>query len=185
MHGLREAPAGVRRAGRPSPAFSSSSSCCCSPPRRRPTAPGQLIYAKRIGTSTSEAGAWAMAARAERGDGDRRLEDRAGLPARCRWWPGTPPAARSGSRTYASPGYAHAVAFDRAGNVYVAATIDPSAGGDIAVIKYSAAGTWKWTQTYDARRSATPLGRSPSTGPATWSSPAPASPPAPRWGSSC
>ncbi len=53
-------------------------------------------------------------------------------------------------RTYASPGYAHAVAFDRAGNVYVAATIDPSTGGDIAVIKYSAAGTWKWTQTYDA-----------------------------------
>ena len=53
-------------------------------------------------------------------------------------------------RTYASPGYAHAVAFDRAGNVYVAATVDPSTGGDIAVIKYSAAGTWKWTKTYDA-----------------------------------
>jgi hypothetical protein len=111
--------------------------------------PGQLIYAKRIGTSTSEAGAWAMAGGPNGATaiaGWKIVPVTGQVPMVARYTAG----GSKWVRTYASPGYAHAVAFDRAGNVYVAATIDPSTGGDIAVIKYSAAGTWKWTQTYDA-----------------------------------
>ena len=111
--------------------------------------PGQLIYAKRIGTSTSEAGAWAMAGGPNGATaiaGWKIVPVTGQVPMVARYTAG----GAKWVRTYASPGYAHAVAFDRAGNVYVAATVDPSTGGDIAVIKYSAAGTWKWTKTYDA-----------------------------------
>ena len=107
-------------------------------------APGHLIWAKRIGTSTSEAGAWAVA----------RGPD--GAVAIC-GWRDVPPtgqmplvakytaAGRKWVWTYPTAGFASAVAFDRAGNVYVVACVNPGPGGDFVVIKYSAAGVWQWT----------------------------------------
>lgn len=58
-------------------------------------------------------------------------------------------AGRKWVRTLTTQGWAYGVAIDRAGNVYVAATVNPSARGDIAVVKYSATGAWRWTRTYN------------------------------------
>ena len=116
--------------------------------------PGQLIWAKKIGSSTADAGARAVAAGPD------------GATAVAGWTmvaqTGPPPMVQvpmvarytaGGSRwvrTYTSPGRAQDVAIDRSGNVYVAATVDPAAGGDIVVLKYDAAGALKWATTpYD------------------------------------
>jgi hypothetical protein len=116
--------------------------------------PGQLIWAKRIGTSTSEAGAWAVAAgpNGATAIAGWKMVPQAGPPPMVQ----VPMVARysaGGSRwlmTYTAPGYAQDVAIDRSGNVYVAATINPSSGGDIVVLKYNAAGVFKWATTpYD------------------------------------
>jgi len=117
-------------------------------------APGQLIWAKRIGTSTSDAGAWAVAAgpNGATAIAGWMMVPQAGPPPMVQ----EPMVARYSAtgamwaRTYAANGYAHAVAFDRAGNVYVAATINPNSGGDIVVLKYSPSGVFKWATTpYD------------------------------------
>ena len=116
--------------------------------------PGQLIFAKRIGSSTSEAGAWAMAAgpNGATAIAGWKMVPQTGPPPMVQ----VPMVARysaGGSRwlmTYTAPGYAQDVAIDRSGNVYVAATINPSSGGDIVVLKYNAAGVFKWATTpYD------------------------------------
>jgi len=110
--------------------------------------PGQLLWAGRIGTSTSGAGAWAVAAGPNGATaiaGWKHVASTGQTPMVARY----NAAGTKWIRTLASPGYAEAVAFDNDGNVYVAATINPSAGGDIAVSKYSASGVWQWTQTYD------------------------------------
>ena len=116
--------------------------------------PGQLIWAKRIGTSTSEAGAWAVAAgpNGATAIAGWKMVPQAGPPPMVQ----VPMVARYTAggarwvRTLTSPGYAEDVAFDKAGNVYVAATVDPSLGGDIVVLKYSAAGVLQWATTpYD------------------------------------
>jgi hypothetical protein len=111
--------------------------------------PGQLMWAKRIGTSTSEAGAWTVAAGPNGATaiaGWKMVPVTGQMPMVARYTAG----GAKWVKTYTSPGYADAVAFDRAGNVYVAMTVDPGSGGDIVVAKYSAAGVFLWATTpYD------------------------------------
>ena len=122
---------------------------------------GQLIWAKRIGTSTAEAGAWAVAAgpNGATAVAGWQVVPQAGPPPMVQ----VPMVARYTAggarwvRTLTSPGYAEDVAFDKAGNVYVTATVDPSLGGDIVVAKYDAAGVWQWTTTpYDGTGGGSP-----------------------------
>ena len=122
--------------------------------------PGQLIWAKRIGTSASEAAAWAVAA------GPNGATAIAGWKTELR---GDPPAmtqvpmvaryTAGGARwmrTYAGAGRANDVAIDRTGNVYVAATLDQREG-DIVVLKYSAGGAFLWaTEPYDGTGGGSP-----------------------------
>jgi hypothetical protein len=107
-------------------------------------APGQLIWAKHVGSSTSEAGALAVA-RGPNGAvamaGYQVIGPAGRLPMVAKYTA----AGRKWVMTYAASGTAEAVTFDRAGNVYVAATVGPASGSDIVVIKYSAAGDLKWT----------------------------------------
>ncbi len=59
---------------------------------------------------------------------------------------------RAWVKTYATAGtgYFADVAFDRSGNVYAAATVNTGASEDIVVVKYSAAGAFRWaTPPYD------------------------------------
>ena len=111
---------------------------------------GQLIWAKRIGTSTSEAAAWSIA-RGPNGTvalaGRQYVSPIGSAPMVAKYTA----AGRKWVRTYPAGGSASAIAFDRAGNVYVVASVNPGPGGDIVVIKYSAAGDWQWTTPpYDA-----------------------------------
>ena len=111
--------------------------------------PGQLIWAKRIGTSTSEAGAWDVAG-GPRGvmvlAGWKKVDGVGQAPMVARFRP----TGAKWVRTYDVPGFAHEAAVDKAGNVYVAATVNPSAGGAIVLLKYSAAGVFQWATTpYD------------------------------------
>jgi hypothetical protein len=123
--------------------------------------PGQLIWAKRIGTSTSEAGAWAVAAgpNGAVASAGWMMVPQAGPPPMVQ----EPMVARYSAtgamwaRTYAADGYAEDVAIDRSGNVYVAATINLNSGGDIVVLKYNAAGTFQWATTpYDGTGGGSP-----------------------------
>jgi len=113
---------------------------------------GQLLYAKRIGsTSTTEAGAWAIAA------GPKGVTALAGGQEKDDdLYPMAAKYTSAGKRvwlkryTVAGEGRAVDVAFDRSGNVYVAATVDSGAGDDIVVLKYSASGALRWaTPPYD------------------------------------
>ena len=115
---------------------------------------GDLIYAKRIGTSASPAGSWTLAAGPD------------GVTAVAGWKWSTTLAAyfpmvakynvageRKWLQTYTElgTGSADAVAVDPYGSIYVAATVDNGDGtkDDIAVLRYGSAGTLKWVQTYD------------------------------------
>jgi len=112
---------------------------------------GDLIYARRIGKSTSEAGALTVAAGPD------------GVTAIAGWkyvdGVGQAPMVakynvsgdRKWLRTYsdAGTGSADAVAIDSYGNVFVAATIDAGSGGDIVLLKYASDGTLRWTRVYD------------------------------------
>jgi len=110
----------------------------------RAYAPGQLIWAKHVGSSTSDAGALAVA-HGPNGAvaiaGYQVIGPAGQLPMVAKYTA----AGRKWVMTYAASGHASAVTFDRAGNVYVAATINPDTNGDIVVIKYNAAGDWQWT----------------------------------------
>ena len=107
--------------------------------------PGQLIWANRIGTSTSEAGAWAVAAgpNGATAIAGWKIVTNTQVPMVARYTA----AGKRWVRTYTAPGYANDVAIDKAGNVYVAATVNPAAGGEIVVLKYDAAGVLKWATT--------------------------------------
>jgi hypothetical protein len=113
--------------------------------------PGKLIWAKRIGTSAGEASEWAVAA------GPNGATAIAGWtsPAPSGQVPMVARYTTAGSRwvrTYvdAGNGRAEAVAIDKAGNVYVGATVNRGAGGDIVVLKYDKAGNLQWaTEPYD------------------------------------
>lgn len=112
-------------------------------------APGELIWAERLGTSASQAGVRDMTA----GPNDAvAVAGSQNLPSGER----VPLVAKYGAaglewvRTYEGRGDAQAVAFDPAGNVYVAATVatrqyDP----DIVLIKYAADGDLRWTAVWD------------------------------------
>jgi hypothetical protein len=114
-------------------------------------APGALIYAKRIGTSTAPAGAFAVAA------GPNGVTAVAGWRANSSVPAGivtmvakySATGQRRWLKTYTTTGgTAEAVAFDRSGNVYVAATLYRSSE-DIGLLKYDAAGHLKWKHFYD------------------------------------
>ncbi|NLE23262.1 MAG: hypothetical protein GX624_10880 [Actinobacteria bacterium] len=113
---------------------------------------GKLLYAKRIGgTSTTEAGAYAVAA------GPKGVTALAGAQGKSGiFHPMVAKYTGAGKRvwlkryTVVDQGSADDVAFDRRGNVYVAATVYSGATPDIVVLKYSASGTLLWaTKPYD------------------------------------
>jgi hypothetical protein len=111
--------------------------------------PGKLLFAKRIGTSTSPAGGWSMAAAPNGGVVLAGWQDVASVETAmvARYTSG---GAQSWLKTYPDMGRSHVdqVACDRGGNVYLAATL-LSDDHDIAVVKYNAGGLWQWTRTYD------------------------------------
>jgi len=84
---------------------------------------GKLLYAKRIGSSTTEAGATAIAA------GPKGVTALAGYQRQGTYYPMVAKYTSAGKRvwlrryTAAVEGWADDVAFDRSGNVYVAATV--------------------------------------------------------------
>ncbi len=112
---------------------------------------GKLLYAKRIGSSTTEAGATAIAA------GPKGVTALAGYQRQGTYYPMVAKYTSAGKRvwlrryTAAVEGWADDVAFDRSGNVYVAATVWSGTRPDIVVLKYSAGGVLRWaTEPYDS-----------------------------------
>jgi hypothetical protein len=112
--------------------------------------PGKLIWAKTIGTKTSDAGAWVMAG------GPKGTTAIAG-------WKTVPPTGQAvmvakydaaGHQKWVSTYvdgtcYAEAVACDRTGNVFVAATTHTdTVNRDFALLKYDPAGHLKWARPY-------------------------------------
>ncbi|HJW76067.1 MAG TPA: hypothetical protein VJ787_10420 [Thermoleophilia bacterium] len=83
---------------------------------------GGLIWAKKIGTSASEASAWSVVA-GPNGTvaiaGWQHVAPTGQVPMVAKFGP----SGLKWKKTYATAGYAEAVACDRSGNVYVAATI--------------------------------------------------------------
>jgi hypothetical protein len=112
--------------------------------------PGQLIYAKRIGTSASPAGALDVAAgpngvTAIAGWRDIAPTGRVPVVTRCT------AGGATWTRAYLMHGSAEAVAIARNGNVFVAATLEVGLhGDDIALLKFDSKGNFKWATTpYD------------------------------------
>ncbi|MEE4275411.1 MAG: hypothetical protein V2J16_06065 [Thermoleophilia bacterium] len=122
---------------------------------------GDLIYAKRIGTSASPAGSRAVA----------RGPDGVTVVAGCKWSPTlgawVPMVAKYGAsgerrwlRTYPDlgAGRASAVAVDRYGGIFVACTVGEGdyagSGADVVVLRYGSAGAFKWARVYDGPASA-------------------------------
>jgi len=106
---------------------------------------GKLLYAKRIGAGLkSEAFAFAIAA------GPKGVTALAGHQRQGTYYPMVAKYTSAGKRdwlrryTKAGMGRATDVAFDRSGNVYVAATVKYGTSYDIVVLKYSASGTLLW-----------------------------------------
>lgn len=114
---------------------------------------GDLIYAKRIGTSASPAGSWTLAAGPDGMTavaGWKYLGGVGQVPMLAKY---DVAGERKWLQTYTDlgTGSADAVAVDPYGSMFVAATVDNGDGTnyDIAVLRYGSAGTLKWVQTYD------------------------------------
>ena len=111
--------------------------------------PGRLVYAKRIGTSLSEAGAWAIAAGPNGSTviaGWRAVEPIGQVPMVGSY---DASGVRRWLTVYPTPGYAQAVAVDGAGSVYVAATVMRQTGADLVLLKYGSNGQLLWERFYD------------------------------------
>jgi hypothetical protein len=119
--------------------------------------PGQLIWAKRVGSSTSEASAWAVAAGPNGVTavaGWQEVAPTGDVPMVARFTAGGAKWVRA--YTAAGTGRAEGVAIDKSGNVYVVATLDQRSG-DIVVLKYNAAGAFQWaTDPYDGTGGGSP-----------------------------
>ena len=114
-------------------------------------APGQLIFAKRIGSSTSPATSVAVAAAPNGATVIAGWKESSAVPAGIVTFVAkyTVTGRRAWLKTYAAIGSgAEAVACDRNGNVYVAVTVWRSSY-DIGLLKYDAAGRLKWRRFYD------------------------------------
>ena len=114
-------------------------------------APGQLIFAKRIGSSTSPATSVAVAAAPNGATVIAGWKESSAVPAGIVTFVAkyTVTGRRAWLKTYAAIGSgAEAVACDRNGNVYVAATFY-RAHEDIGLLKYDAAGHLKWKRSYN------------------------------------
>jgi hypothetical protein len=113
-------------------------------------APGQLIFAKRIGSSTNPACSVAVAAAPNGATVIAGWKESSAVPAGivtivAKY---TVTGRRAWLRTYATIGSgAEGVACDGNGNVYVAATFY-GANEDIGLLKYDAAGRFKWVRSY-------------------------------------
>ena len=122
---------------------------------------GDLIYAKRIGTSTSPAGSFAVAAGP---DGVTVVAGRKWSATLGGWVPMVAKYSASGERRWLRTypdlglGVANAVAVDRYGGIFVACTVGEGdyagTGADIVVLRYGSAGTFKWARVYDGPVSA-------------------------------
>jgi hypothetical protein len=113
--------------------------------------PGQLIFAKRIGSSTSPASSVAVAAAPDGATVIAGWKEDSSVPAGIVTFVAkyTVTGRRAWLKTYAAIGSgAEAVACDRKGNVYVAATFY-GANEDIGLLKYDAAGRFKWKRSYN------------------------------------
>ena len=119
---------------------------------------GKLLYAKRIGAGLkSGANAFAIAA------GPKGVTALAGSQEKSNTlYPMVAKYTSAGKRvwlrTYRKAGMGRAadVAFDRSGNVYVAATVKYGTSYDIVVLKYSASGALRWaTPPYDGGENGT------------------------------
>jgi hypothetical protein len=117
-------------------------------------APGQLIFAKRIGSSTAPASSVAVAAAPNGATVIAGWKEDSSVPKGivtivAKY---TATGRRAWLKTYktnaAIGSGAEAVACDRSGNVYVAATFY-GAHEDIGLLKYDAAGRFKWAKSYD------------------------------------
>lgn len=113
-------------------------------------APGELIWAQRLGTDTAQTGVRDIAGGPK---GAAAIAGWQNLPADER----VPLVARYGAdglewvRTYEGRGETQAVAFDPAGDLYVVATVTP-AGSDspgVVLIKYDANGDLRWTAVWE------------------------------------
>ncbi len=109
--------------------------------------PGTLLYAKHIGAGL-KSGAFASAIAA----GPKGVTALAGWQVKSGTvYPMVAKYTSAGKRvwlkrhTKAGTGRAADVAFDRSGNVYVAATVKYGTSDDIVVLKYSASGALRWT----------------------------------------
>jgi hypothetical protein len=114
--------------------------------------PGQLLYAKRIGTSASEAGAAAVAAAPNGATVVAGWRESAAMPGGKVVMVAKYSAAggRLWLRTYtAHAGQAVGVIVDPNGNIYVAARLQRSGADDIGLLAYSPTGTLQWDRFYD------------------------------------
>jgi len=119
---------------------------------------GDLIYAKRVGTSASPAGSYAVAAGP---DGVTVIAGEKWSTTLGDWVPMVAKYSVSGERkwlrTYPDLGPADLgpqggteVAVDPNGGVFVATTVNRGATGlDIVLLRYGSAGTFKWARVYD------------------------------------
>jgi hypothetical protein len=113
--------------------------------------PGKLIWTKRIGSSTSAASSVAVAAAPKGATVIAGWKEDSSVPGGIVAFVAKYTAAgkRAWLRTYDAIGSgAEAVACDRSGNVYVAATFY-GVHEDAGLLKYDAAGHFKWAKSYD------------------------------------
>ncbi len=111
---------------------------------------GQLIFAKRIGSSTSPATSVTVAAAPNGATVIAGWREDSSVPAGIVTFVAkyTATGRRAWLKTYTAIGSgAEAVACDRSGNVYVAATFY-GANEDVGLLKYDAAGHFKWKRSY-------------------------------------
>jgi len=110
--------------------------------------PGELIWAQGIGTSTNQAGARDMACGPKGAvaiAGAQNVPPTGGVPMVAKYTA----AGLEWVRTYEGRGEASAVEFDRAGNVYVAASVASAQYDyDIVLIKYDGDGVQQWATRY-------------------------------------
>jgi Beta-propeller repeat len=112
---------------------------------------GELIFAKRIGSSTSPATSVALATAPNGATVIAGWKEDSSVPAGIVTFVARYTAAgrRAWLKVYDTLGSgAEGVACDRSGNVYVAATFY-GANQDIGLLKYDAAGRLKWKRSYD------------------------------------
>jgi hypothetical protein len=113
--------------------------------------PGQLIWAKSTGSSSASTEGWAAASGP--GGAAAVAGTQYQAPIGTQAWAAAYRASgalRWSHLVAGGPGYAEDAVFDKAGNLYVAGSVDYGGGGgyDMFLVKYSPAGAVLWTRNY-------------------------------------